>query len=311
MIMLTRFAAAGLLILASSGALFPRASEAKVRFAPQQESLPPKEDPDHPFQEGLTALKENRFQDALEALTKAEHLNPSDARIRNFRGIVLARLGQTAESRAEYREAIRCNPEMEDAYRNLGFLEWTEHRLPEAREALQLALKLAPGDSFARHYLGRVKLDDQHYADAFRELGQSTVPWPDEPGFLLQVTRGYIELGRQEEARKSLRQLDLRSLSEFQSAQAATLFVAVRENDRAANLLRQAAERSPVRDSWAHFDLALLNLVSGKYQEAIEQARSYIEPQTKKRKPEELAAAWSLTGIARARLGEGERAVDD
>lgn len=63
------------------------------------------------------ALKDNRLDEALEALTKAEHEHPKDPQVRNFRGIVLARLGQITEARAEYQEAIRGNPQMEDAYR--------------------------------------------------------------------------------------------------------------------------------------------------------------------------------------------------
>ena len=51
------------------------------------------------FQRGLTALKDNRVEDALEEFTTAEREHPDDPRVRNFRGIVLARLGQNGKAR--------------------------------------------------------------------------------------------------------------------------------------------------------------------------------------------------------------------
>src|SRR5713226_3265706 len=146
------------------------------------------------FQKGLAALKENRLEDALEELTIAERERPDDARVRNFRGIVLAQLGRNAEAAAEYRESIRLDPLLEDAYRNLGFLRWTKHQLALAREALERAVKLSPDDSFAHHYLGRVELEAQRYAQAFHELEISRKPLPADTGFLIQAATGYIAL---------------------------------------------------------------------------------------------------------------------
>ena len=119
------------------------------------------------FQRGLTALKENRLEDAFAELTAAEREHPDDARVRNFRGILLVRMGKNAEAASEYQEAIRLDPLLEDAYRNLGFLRWTEHQLVPAREALERAVKLSPDDSFAHYYLGRVELDAQRYEPGF------------------------------------------------------------------------------------------------------------------------------------------------
>src|SRR3989441_11258653 len=113
---------------------------------------------DDAFQRGLIALKQNRLEAALEELTTAEREHPGDARVRNFRGIVLARLGRNADAVTEYREAVRLDPRMEDAYRNIGFLEWTQLHLHSAREALEHAVQLSPEDSFAHYYLGRVLL---------------------------------------------------------------------------------------------------------------------------------------------------------
>jgi Tfp pilus assembly protein PilF len=58
-------------------------------------------------QAALKAFQDNRLDDALRGLTVAEREQPSSAQIRNFRGIVLVRLGRNSEAAEEYREASR------------------------------------------------------------------------------------------------------------------------------------------------------------------------------------------------------------
>src|ERR1022692_3451579 len=263
------------------------------------------------FQRGLTALKDNRNADALEEFTTAEYEHPDDPRVRNFRGIALARLGENAKAAAEYHEAICLDPRMEDAYRNLGFLKWTEHQLKPAREALEGAEQLSPGDSYAHYYLGRVELEAQRYSQALQELETSRVPLPADAGFSLQVATAYMALGRREDARKSLDHLVTLPLDDAQSIQVAGMLLAVHQNDAAIDLIKQLSKRSsPGESSWQAFDLALVYLLAGSDEEAIKQAHAYAEslPQGTSKSPE-AAQSWSLIGIACAHLNQGEESV--
>jgi Flp pilus assembly protein TadD len=264
------------------------------------------------FQAGLTALKDNRYADALEELTAAEREHPDDPRVHNFRGITLTRLGQNAQAAIEYQESIRLDPRMEDAYRNLGFLEWTEHHLEPAREALERAVELSPSDSFAHYYLGRVELETQHYSQAIQELETSRVPLPTDAGFLIQVATGYIALGRREDGRKLLDHLVTLPLDDRQSIEVASLLLAVHQNDAAINLIQQLRKQPSARDAaWLKFDLALVYLLAGSDEKAVEQAHAYAESVHQgASKSTESAQAWSLTGIACARLRQGERSVN-
>jgi tetratricopeptide (TPR) repeat protein len=264
------------------------------------------------FQTGLTALQENRFDDALVALTAAEYQHSEDPRIRNFRGIVLDRLGRTMEAAAEYQEAIRIDPRLEDAYRNLGFLRWKENYLESARGVLLRALELSPDDSFAHYYLGRVQLDELQYAEALKHLKLSSVPWPAEPEFLIQVAAAYESLKQTDDVRKTLDQLESLSLNDSQLARGAELRLAVHDNDKAIETLTKSVLRLPAASaSWAQFDLALVYLLSGKYQEALQEAHSFVTSErTTPDQPAELAAAWSVLGIALARRGNGEQSVN-
>jgi Flp pilus assembly protein TadD len=267
---------------------------------------------DDAFQKGLQALKENRLEDALMEFTAAEREHPENARIRNFRGILLVQTGKDAEATAEYQEAIRLDPQLEDAYRNLGFLRWTEHQLGPAREALRHAVELSPDDSFAHYYLGRVELDARQYAPAFQELEISSLPVPVEPNFLLQAATGYVALGRDQDARKALEQLQKLPLGDAQAVRAASLLLSLRENSSALTILRALDQNlGAAAASWAQFDLALAFLLTGSYAKAADEGVAYIKTvHSAGVESVELGQVWSLIGIAKAHLKRGEESVE-
>jgi len=263
------------------------------------------------FNQGLTALKDNRYADALAEFTAAERDHPDDPRVHNFLGITLARLGQNDKAAVEYKESISLDPGMEDAYRNLGFLQWTQHQFKQAREVLQHAVELAPSDSFAHYYLGRVQLDTQQYLQAFQELETSRVPLPTDVPFSIQLANGYIALGRREDALKALDGLSHQPLDDTQSIEVASLLLAVHRNDDAIKVIEQLNSLpSAAGAGWLKFDLALVNLLAGNDEKAVAQAHAYAESLSQQStKSLELAQAWSLTGIAHAHLKQGEQSV--
>jgi tetratricopeptide (TPR) repeat protein len=264
------------------------------------------------FQRGLAALKENRMEDALAELTAAEIQRPADPLVRNFRGIVLVRLGRNGEAEAEYQEAIRLNPTFEDAYRNLGFLKWTEKQFEAARAALERAVELSPADSFTHYYLGRVELDVQHYAAALKDLEASRVPSPADTDFSIQMARAYIAVDRREDAHKLLARLATTSLDETQSIHVVELLLALHENEAAvAAIQRIDRKASSGTDSRREFDVALAYLLSGDFGKAISQADTYNNslPHDDS-KLLESAAAWTIVGIAAAHLKQNERSLN-
>ena len=228
------------------------------------------------FQDGLAALKDNRPADALTYLTAAEQQHPEDPRVHNFRGIALAQLGHTSEAAAEYESAVRLDPKMADAYRNLGFLNWNVRKLDAARQNLEQATTLAPADQFAHYYLGRVLLDQRKFAPAIKELEVSRTALPDDPGFSLQLAGAYVAVQRTQGAIALL--------------------------DRVATLSLTPPQR---------FDLALSYLLTGRYEDSIAQARNYLAAAPSNDSDFAAAAqAWSLIGISAAHTSETQRSVD-
>jgi tetratricopeptide (TPR) repeat protein len=264
------------------------------------------------FQRGLAALQANRMDDALAELTEAEREHPEDARVRNFRGIVLVRLGKSEEAASEYREAIRLDPQMEDAYRNLGFLKWNEHELESARLALDHAVELSPGDSFAHYYLGRVLLDELLYPRAIREIESSAVPLPADTSFTIQWATAHIASGGTDKARKLLQQLATVPLDDQQSIHVASLFLALRENDSAIQIIQKLSTApSTPENLWRQFDLALAYLIAGDYSKAIAQADFYQHALTPgDANAHESAEAWTILGIAAADLKQNDRSLN-
>jgi len=282
-------------------------------FAIPPELLPTLQDTQgDALQAGLEALQNNRLDEALTHLSAAEREQPSDAHIRNFRGIVLVRLGRNSEAADEYREATRLDPSLEDAYKNLGFLDWTEHRLESARVKLQHAVVLAPDDYFAHYYLGRVQLDAGLYESAFEELDRSGLAWPTDPQFLLEVAGGYLALRRPDKAHDVIARLSSMPLSDTEVADFARLLISTGDSGTAIDLLRRLGERqNPAGPGWARLDLALSYLMAGNYEKAAAQSQLLIEAAQFAGAPrEEPASAWSIIGIAKARLGQSAAAVD-
>jgi len=253
------------------------------------------------FAEGLLALKQNQIDLALKQLTVAERQHPSDARIRNFRGIVLVRLSKDDEAEAEYRESIRLDPRQPEAYRNLGFLDWTRHRLPDAGQALHTALTLAPGDQFARYYLGRVELEERQYTAAVGDLERTSNLWPEDPDFLLALAAAESALHRESREAAALAKAGTLRLDDAEAVRYGSLLLA-NDPERGVEVFRKiAATRNA---PWAQFDLALALLAARRFADAISVAESIAHGDSSLR-----AQAWTLLGIAEARARNSDRSI--
>jgi len=254
-----------------------------------------------PYQQGLMALQQNRTDEALEALTAAEKENPRDAAIRNFRGIALAQLGRGDDAAKEYREAIRLNPQMVDAYRNLGHLEWTERHPDAAREALKKALDLSPDDPYTHYYLGRVELDLKNYPDAMGHLDKSKRVWPQDAEFYLQAAAGYASLHLTADGRGVLARVQHFDLTDTQLVRLGALRIACQQPADGIGVFQRLETQHPNAD-WVQFDLALAYLEASQPAEAERTARS-IPPSKRS------GAVWTVIAIAEAAMQRHEEAI--
>jgi tetratricopeptide (TPR) repeat protein len=264
-------------------------------------SRPPASDEPDAFAQGLLALKQNQFDLALQQLTVAEQQHPLDPRVRNFRGIALAHLGRGTEAEAEYNESIRLDPRQPEAYRNLGYLAWTMHRLPEAHKALHAALNLAPEDHFTHYYLGRVELDEQQYASAVYDLEDASELWPEDPEFLLTLAGAEMTLHDGGRVGTALAKAGRLRLNDVQTVRYGSLLVASEPGRGLEVFQRLTTERGA---PWAEFDLAVALLIAHRPADAIPYAERLAHTESSLQ-----ASAWTLLGIAEARAENPDRAI--
>ena len=93
---------------------------------------------------GMICMDQNRFPEALAALSQAALYDPNNARIRNFLGVVVGRQGWIYGAQQELRRAVELDPTYADAHYNLAAFY-----LQEKPPAIELA---------KRHYFKAVEL---------------------------------------------------------------------------------------------------------------------------------------------------------
>lgn len=115
-------------------------------------------------------LKEKKYPEALEATDAAIKNNPRNIQLRFVRSRTLIDMGRLEQARLELVGITEKYPELPEPYNNLAVLYASAGKLEAARENLEMALKLAPGDSVAMHNLADVytRLAAGYYKKAYQ-----------------------------------------------------------------------------------------------------------------------------------------------
>lgn len=121
--------------------------------------------------EDARALLDQRQPD--QALVRLEsHLatQPRDPRARFLKGLALTSLARRDEAIALFRQLTLDFPELSEPYNNLAVLQAQAGRYEEARQALEMALRIQPRNAMAFENLGEVHL--RLAAQAFERAGE-------------------------------------------------------------------------------------------------------------------------------------------
>ena len=117
--------------------------------------------------DGWTAVEEQRYGDALRALTTASELLPDEPVVWLGRGVAAYMLGQDEDAEASLERTLSLDPRLADASRLLGDLYYRTGRVEDAIETYEAALELADNPEL------EAKLDDwkrtHEVEDRFRE----------------------------------------------------------------------------------------------------------------------------------------------
>lgn len=126
-------------------------------------------------------LREHRdYAGAFAALQAASERFKDDTDLIYEQAMMSEKLGRVDEMEALLRRVIALKPEHHHAYNALGYsLADRNVRLPEAKELIERALKLAPGESFIIDSLGWVEFRLGNLPEAARLLRQAHASRPD------------------------------------------------------------------------------------------------------------------------------------
>jgi Flp pilus assembly protein TadD len=154
-----------------------------------------------------TLLRESRqTQAAFDLLEQALAAQPEQPELLYETALLAEKLGRMDLLEDRLRKLIELRPESAQAYNALGF-SYAERnlRLPEARELIEKALKLAPEDSFILDSLGWVLYRQGDLPGALTILERAYAKRSD-PEIAAHLGEVLWLLGRKEEARRVLRE---------------------------------------------------------------------------------------------------------
>lgn len=108
---------------------------------------------------------------AADALRRADtylSTKPRDPQMRFMRGVILSETGRTADATEVFTTLTREYPELPEPYNNLAVLQARQGQYLQARDTLEMAIRLHPGYAAAHQNLGDVyaQLASQSYQRA-------------------------------------------------------------------------------------------------------------------------------------------------
>jgi Ca-activated chloride channel family protein len=118
------------------------------------------------YSKGMQSLSQKRFPEAVERLARAIEIYPDFVAAHNGLGSAYMDLGQTANAKKEYAQAVALDGHLPFSYMNLGRAELALRNYPAAQEAMQKASDLAPLDLHLLTALTYAQFLNQDYADA-------------------------------------------------------------------------------------------------------------------------------------------------
>jgi tetratricopeptide (TPR) repeat protein len=245
----------------------------------------------------------NRLNDAEASLRKAIALQPDWDDAHNTLGTVLRISGRVSDSEASFRDAVRLNPANVDALGNLGRICRERGLLDEAMDCLSRALAMRPGDANlavdvgsihaarselveAERWFRTVLLADANRFDAMCNLGDvlrrrgmledaeaysrtALALRPSDPDALNTLACVLLRTEALEEAEACcLKALAIRSDDAPTQVTLGNVLTA-RNRPRDAEASFRSALRSQPNSASARYNLSMLALMRGDYQEGL------------------------------------------
>ena len=156
------------------------------------------------FERGLSFLKSQRYDAAIEAFSESIRVIPNDSQAYNNRGTAWFYKGDYDRAIADCTKALEINPRFTNAYNNRGTAWFYKGDYDRAIADCIKALELNPRYADAYHQLALIltTCPDKRYRNANQAIGlaQKAVELSPEANFLDTLAAAYAEVGRFDDA---------------------------------------------------------------------------------------------------------------
>jgi Flp pilus assembly protein TadD len=146
--------------------------------------------------DGMKALEEGRYADAVTAFTKATAADPKDYFAHFNLAMAYTFLRQDAEAVAEYRKTLDIKPRLYEAELNAGIVYMRQKNPSEALPLLEDAAAQKPAEFRPRYYLAESQLQTGDYSQAETNYRRALELDPKSAGANLGLAQTLVQQGK-------------------------------------------------------------------------------------------------------------------
>jgi tetratricopeptide (TPR) repeat protein len=229
------------------------------------------------YENGETALKEGRYENAIEEFKKAVVQGDRDSgQAQHALGLAYLKLDRREEAISSFKEAIRLQPSFAEAHYHLGQAYYESGEFFPAAAALEEAIRLNPGFFDALVALGKTYQHSGLYTKSVEVLRKATLLRPDAIDTKGALGAAFLLAGQPEEAAQVLQEVvRLSPRSAFAYTNLGQAYRLLGKFQNALDVLQEALRISPT-DSVAHNHLGLTYESLDRQQEALAAYRQAV-----------------------------------
>jgi tetratricopeptide (TPR) repeat protein len=167
----------------------------------------PEQQADAAYQQGTQLLGERQYGEALKQFQLVERLAPHLPQGPSGQGIALALMGKPEEAIEALKKALHLDPSFWVAKRELGIVYWSQGLKQQSAEQLRPVVQRHPDDEAGNAILGQYEFEQNHYEQALGYLSHVPGQVAADPGLSLMVAQAQLKTGKTSEARETLKGL--------------------------------------------------------------------------------------------------------
>ena len=159
------------------------------------------------YERGRALGRQGRFREAMAAFDKAIAANPKNAEAHNGLGFSHLLLGQKEKAERSLKEALRLQPDLSKAVRNLASLYHRQERMKEAIPLWEQLTETKSNDAEAWSYLSTAYMSEHQIEKALVAAKRALDFAPNNPTVIVNYANMQKELMRFDEAERHYRRV--------------------------------------------------------------------------------------------------------